>query len=57
MSNVQKRTLRNGRGRLVKRVVALRKKGGVLAALGRSPLVGADLNLTRSIEVGRKVDR
>jgi hypothetical protein len=33
------------------------KKGGILAALRRSPLVGADLNLTRSIEAGRKVER
>jgi hypothetical protein len=32
------------------------KKGGILAALRRSPLVGADLDLTRSREVGRKVD-
>jgi hypothetical protein len=32
------------------------KKGGILAALRRSPLVGADLNLTRSHETGRKID-
>jgi hypothetical protein len=32
------------------------KKGGILAALRRSPLVGADLNLARSHEAGRKVD-
>ena len=31
------------------------KKGGILAALRRSPLVGADLDLTRSREQGRKV--
>lgn len=31
------------------------KKGGVLAALRRSPLVGADLDLTRPREQGRKV--
>ena len=31
------------------------KKGGIVAALRRSPLVGADLNLTRSHEAGRKV--
>jgi hypothetical protein len=31
------------------------KKGGVLAALRGSPLVGADLDLTRSREGGRKV--
>lgn len=32
------------------------KKGGVLAALRRSPLVGADLDLSRNREEGRKVD-
>jgi hypothetical protein len=32
------------------------KKGGILAALRRSPLVGADLNLSRSHDAGRKVD-
>jgi hypothetical protein len=31
-------------------------KGGILAALRRSPLVGADLTLARSHEAGRKVD-
>jgi hypothetical protein len=31
------------------------KQGGILAALRRSPLVGADLDLTRSHEAGRKV--
>ena len=31
------------------------KKGGILAALRRSPLVGVDLDLTRPHEVGRKV--
>jgi len=30
--------------------------GGILAALRRSPLVGADLDLSRSREQGRKVD-
>ncbi len=30
--------------------------GGILAALRRSPLVGADLNVSRSREEGRKVD-
>lgn len=30
-------------------------KGGILAALRRSPLVGADLDLTRPREDGRKV--
>lgn len=32
------------------------KKGGILAALRRSPLVGAELNLARSREGGRKVN-
>jgi hypothetical protein len=32
------------------------RKGGILAALRRSPLVGADLNLTRERTTGRKVD-
>jgi hypothetical protein len=32
------------------------KKGGILAALRRSPLVGADLNFSRPRETGRKVD-
>jgi len=32
------------------------KKGGILAALRRSPLVGADLDLGRPRESGRKVE-
>ena len=32
------------------------KKGGILAALRRSPLVEADLDLARSFEEGRKVE-
>ncbi len=32
------------------------KKGGILEAFRRSPMVGADLDLTRPIEDGRKVD-
>jgi hypothetical protein len=32
------------------------KKGGILAALRRSPLVGADLDIGRSVTPGRKVD-
>lgn len=32
------------------------KAGGVLAALRRSPLVGAELDLTRAREKGRKVE-
>jgi chorismate mutase len=33
-----------------------RQKGGVLAALRRSPLVGANLNVARPVIDGRKVD-
>jgi hypothetical protein len=32
------------------------KKGGILAALRRSPLVGAELNPARSHESGRKIN-
>jgi hypothetical protein len=32
------------------------KKGGILTALRRSPLVGFDLDLSRSVTQGRKVD-
>ena len=32
------------------------KKGGILAALRRSPLVGTDLEVTRTRVTGRKVD-
>lgn len=32
------------------------KKGGVLAALRRSPLVGADLDFARPHQAGRKVE-
>jgi adenylate kinase family enzyme len=32
------------------------KKGGILAALRRSPMVGSDLNLSRSSETGREID-
>lgn len=32
------------------------EKGGILAALRRSPLVGADLDLVRAREAGRKVE-
>lgn len=34
----------------------LSKKGGILAALRRSPLVGAELDLVRAREMGRDVD-
>ena len=32
------------------------KKGGILNALRRSPLVGADLDLKRPVTPGRRVD-
>jgi hypothetical protein len=32
------------------------KKGGILSALRRSPLVGADLNIGRPATAGRRVD-
>ena len=32
------------------------KKGGILEALRRSPLVGAQLNLQRPVVAGRRVD-
>jgi hypothetical protein len=32
------------------------KKGGILNALRRSPLVGADLDLTRPVTAGRRID-
>lgn len=32
------------------------QKGGILAALRRSPFVGADLDLVRDREEGRKID-
>ena len=31
-------------------------KGGILAALRRSPLVGADLTIERPFDTGRKID-
>ena len=42
----------------VKRTIAGEppKKGGILDALRRSPLVGADLDVARSAAHGRKVD-
>lgn len=57
--NATKRTSGNYRRRQAKRGAAPSdptgepsKKGGVLAALRRSPLVGADLDLTRSGQAG-----
>jgi hypothetical protein len=44
------------RSELMQSVCDMPKKGGILAALRRSPLAGADLKVKRSIEVGRKVN-
>ena len=40
----------------VRRSVTETKRGGILAALRRSPLVGADLNFARPIPASRKVE-
>jgi hypothetical protein len=32
------------------------EKGGILATLRRSPLVGAELKMERPFETGRKID-
>ena len=60
IDTAQKRALRNFRRQPAKRGTARShaageppKKGGILAALRRSPLVGADLNLARSRDAGR----
>ena len=44
------------RSELMRSVSDMPKKGGILAALRRSPLVGSDLKMERSTEVGRKVN-
>ena len=44
------------RGAVMGSLGTLPRKGGVLAALRRSPLVGAELDLTRTVEPGRSVD-
>ena len=61
IDTAKKRALRNYRRRQAKRGTVGSdatgeppKKGGILAALRRSPLVGADLDLARSNEAGRK---
>ena len=63
IDTAQKRAPRNYRRRPAKRGTAQfdaanepPKKGGILAALRRSPLVGADLNSIRSRDTGSKVD-
>lgn len=44
------------RSEVMRAVADTPKKGGILAALRRSPLVGADLKIERPFDVGRKVD-
>lgn len=44
------------RSELMRSVSDMSKKGGILAALRRSPLVGTELKMERSVEVGRKPD-
>ena len=63
INSVQKKALRNYRRLLANRrgarfdgVGEPPRKGGILAMLRRSPLVGAYLNLVRSRGTGRKVD-
>ncbi len=41
---------------VMRTVAAVPRKGGILAALRRSPLVGADLKIERPFDAGRKVD-
>jgi hypothetical protein len=53
----QKRALRNYRATIGRTISGdPPKRGGILEALRRSPLVGADLEFERSRETGRKVD-
>ena len=62
MDTKQKRPSRNRRKRLPKpdvtrlEVAGEPPKGNFLVAFSRSPLVGIDLNLVRSRDLGRKVD-
>jgi len=44
------------RAEIMRSVSDLPTKGGILAALRRSPLVGPDLKVKRTVEMGRKVD-
>ena len=44
------------RGIVGQSVAAAPKKGGILRALRQSPMVGADLNLTREVASDRTVD-
>jgi hypothetical protein len=44
------------RSEITRAVSGTGQKGGILAALRRSPLVGSDLRFERPFEAGRKVD-
>jgi hypothetical protein len=44
------------RAEIMRSVSDVPTKGGILAALRRSPLVGSDLKVKRPVEMGRKVD-
>jgi hypothetical protein len=44
------------RSEVARAVCGISQKGRILAALRRSPLVGADLKIERPIDAGRKVD-
>ncbi|HLJ29848.1 MAG TPA: hypothetical protein VKY85_24275 [Candidatus Angelobacter sp.] len=44
------------RSEVTRAVSGMGHKGGILAALRRSPLVGSDLEIERPFDAGRKVD-
>lgn len=44
------------RSEVTRAVSGITEKGGILAALRRSPLVGSDLKMERPFETGRKAD-
>ena len=44
------------RSEVMRNVSGAQAKGGILAALRRSPLVGADLDIVRPRDPGRRVD-
>jgi hypothetical protein len=44
------------RSEVMRSILDVPRKGGILAALRRSPLVGTDLKIERPFDTGRKVD-
>ncbi len=44
------------RSEVIRAVSGIPQKGGILAALRRSPLVGCDLKIERPFDAGRNVD-